>query len=312
MQKLLAPCAGLLLVAALAAGCGKSGTSTGPFAGSGSSGDQAEVTEQLAQNPSYVDDDVSTSSDITAAQGTATESGTQPLGTLAAIQPIQFWRTISDVHRTFEFAFSDTDSTGHPTVAVVTVRKRLSGSFNILTAPPQDSVFENSVVHKPLHEEWVRRILLRRVRVSEFGGPRWRIAALSGVRVTSRDAQAHIDSLRVQASGVDTTFTDPLAFQRLRHVLYFDVGDSVTLTVTTQRNDDVVVLQHRDRRFRLHNNGDDTYTGVFHVRLLAGLHHLGVNALSNGTLFDDQAPYDSQSWILPYVVRPTELASFEP
>ena len=71
-------------------------------------------------------------------------------------------------------------------------------------------------------------------------------------------------------------------------------------------------LLSRDRRFRLHSNGDNTYTGVFHVRLLAGLHHLGVNALSNGTLFDDQAPYDSQSWILPYVVRPTELASFEP
>ena len=312
MKRFSVPCAGLLVLAAMVSGCGKSGTSTDPFGGSGSSGDQAQVTEQLAQNPSYVDDDVSQTPDITAAQAPAAESVAQPFGTLTAIQPIQFWRTIRDVRRTFEFAFSDTDSTGHPTVAVVTVRKGLSGSFNILTAPPQDSVFANDIVRKPLHDQWVRRILLERVRVPELGRPRWRIAALSGVEVTSRDGQTRIESLRVQASGVDTTFTDPLAFQRLRHVLHFDAGDSVTLTVTTPRNDDVVVLQHRDRRFRLHSNGDNTYTGVFHVRLLAGLHHLGVNALSNGTLFDDQAPYDSQSWILPYVVRPTELASFEP
>ena len=42
--------------------------------------------------------------------------------------------------------------------------------------------------------------------------------------------------------------------------------------------------------------------------MLAGVHHLGVNALSRGAIFDDRAPYDSQAWILPYVVRPTELA----
>jgi hypothetical protein len=39
---------------------------------------------------------------------------------------------------------------------------------------------------------------------------------------------------------------------------------------------------------------------------------VGVNALSSGTLFDDQAPYDSKAWIVPCVVNPTELAEFIP
>jgi hypothetical protein len=91
-------------------------------------------------------------------------------------------------------------------------------------------------------------------------------------------------------------------------VLHFDRDDSVTVTATTLRNDDIVVIQHRHRRLRFHNNGDNTYTGVFRAAFLARVNHAGVNALSRGTLFDDEEPYDSQAWILPYVVRPTVLA----
>ena len=36
--------------------------------------------------------------------------------------------------------------------------------------------------------------------------------------------------------------------------------------------------------------------------------HFGVDALSNGTLFDDQAPCDSQAWLLPVLLDPDEVA----
>jgi hypothetical protein len=37
-----------------------------------------------------------------------------------------------------------------------------------------------------------------------------------------------------------------------------------------------------------------------------------VNALSHGTLFDDQAPYDSQAWLLPVVLAPDQVADALP
>ena len=66
-------------------------------------------------------------------------------------------------------------------------------------------------------------------------------------------------------------------------------------------------LYLRDMRFRLKNNGDDTYSGTFRTGWLTGVRHFGVNALSHGTLFDDTAPYDSQRWVLPYVLAPERL-----
>jgi hypothetical protein len=302
-QLLLA--ATLLAAMGLMAGCSKN-TVNGPSSplppgNSGSVADQAAVANALSLAPQVVEDGQFESSEA------ATVGGGVP-GTLAAISPIRFWRTITHVERRFQFVFSDSDSTGRPTTAVVTVNKLLTGTFNILTGVPgTDSVPMDSTLHvirKPLVDHWVRRVLL----VRRPGSDRWHVVATSGVKVTSKDATTQIASLRVQATGVDTTLTDPLAFFRLRRILSFDPDDQVTLTVTTMRSDDVVFLLLRDHRFRFHNNGDDTYTGVFRLPTLAGLGHAGVNAFSNGTLFDDKAPYDSQAWLAPFLIRPTVMA----
>src|SRR5439155_19734444 len=122
-----------------------------------------------------------------------------------------------------------------PTTAVLTVHKRLSGWFNILA---KDSVTEGSptegqVVRKSLHDHWVRRILLKRIAPTTGSELRpWRIAAVSGVEVTSRDAQTRLQSLRVQSGDLDTTMTRPLAFWRLRRVLRLEANAQVTLTAT--------------------------------------------------------------------------------
>jgi len=62
------------------------------------------------------------------------------------------------------------------------------------------------------------------------------------------------------------------------------------------------VLMHRERKFKLDNNGDNSYSGLWKVPARQGFHHVGFNALSNGTLFDDQAAYSSSGWILNYIV----------
>jgi hypothetical protein len=76
----------------------------------------------------------------------------------------------------------------------------------------------------------------------------------------------------------------------------------VTLTATTGSASDVVLFYGHDVRRRFTNNGDGTFTFTFTAGRFIGLRNFGVDALSHGTLFDDTAPYDSNAWILPYVV----------
>ena len=305
----------LPLLLGLLAGCSQQGTISGPDDPAADTGpDQAEVASVVAANPSYVDDEVSESPEQTSVGARASASGPAVLGAQAAIQPITFWREIRDIDRRLEFAFRDIDDTGRPSTAVVTIHKRFTGSFNILVADevPEGSPPQSHVIHKPLADHWVRRILLKRVTLADSDRRAWRIVATSGVQVTSREAETRITSLRVQSGPLDTTITEPLAFFRLRAILKLDPLAEVTLTATTLRADDVVLLYLRDRRVRFHGNGDGTYSATFPVPDRTGLHHVGVNALSNGTLFDDQAAYDSQAWIEPYRVHPLELAEGTP
>ena len=285
----------------LLAGCGKSGSMVAPP--SGASSDQTSASQEVARHPELVEDGMYTS-ETQAPAG----SRTAPAGSLAAIQPIFFWRHIDRIERTFEFAFSDTDSTGQPTTAVVVVHRHLSGTFNVVAEGGGPS--EGTLVKKPLHDHWVRRLLLKHVGSDSFRP--WRIAATSGVQVTSRDAQTRIQSLHVQSGALDTTITDPLAFFRLRRLLRLGVDADVMLTATTNANDDVVVFYVGDRRLRFQSQGDGTYTFTWKVAATDGVRHFGVNALSHGSLFDDQAPYDSQAWILPYLAGVPELADLAP
>jgi hypothetical protein len=334
--------AGLAL--ALLSGCGKKN----PTAANGLSTpgtDQAAVSGVVAATSSLVDDGLMESADQ------ALFSATTPSGALSAVRPLHYWRRITNIRRSFSFAFSDTDTTGRPTRAVVTVHKELSGTFNLIfDATPNDTMLFDTVgvVHKPLNDLWVRQILLRRVHRMPDGdmvlgsGPEdgddhngggdghhghhrdeWKVAGISGVDVRSFDPSAStegspafgatkIQSLRIQATALDTTINDPLQFILLHRIHIFGPSEDVTLTVTTSSSTDVLVLVRTGLRRRFHNNGDKTYTLTWHTSPEDGLHHFGVNALSNGTLFDDQAPYDSDAWIFPYAISPCAMADYLP
>lgn len=307
----------LLLAGGLAAGCGRNaGDPLAPTSGStGAANEPAEASQAMAAAPELIDDGQFEGADQTRIDA--------PAGATAAIHPLYFFRNITSVERQFEFAFADTDSTGRPTTAFVTVHKFLRGTFNVAAGPRIEAGVRDTsriqIVRKPLADHWVRRLLLKRVPpppatlgTAERERPRWRVAASSGVDVTSRGATTNIRKLEIRTASRDTVIEDPLALFRLRRVMKFDAAEEVTLVVTTGRGDDVVVLVRAGLRARFRNNGDNTYTLVWHSPAQAGLFHVGVNALSNGTLFDDQAPYDSEAWIVPCIVAPAELAEFVP
>jgi hypothetical protein len=301
----------LLLLGGVLAGCGRNpGDPLAPTSGgSGAANDEAEISQSMQGAPELVEDGQYQSADPMQVDGAA--------GAANAINPLYFVRNIQRVETRFEFAFADTDSTGRPTTAFVAVNRNLFGTFNILAGTRTEGGVRDTVrVRKPLADHWVRHLLLKRVPVPAdarlMGRSRWRIAATSGIDVTSRAATTRIVSLEIKTASRDTVITDPLALFRLRGVMKFDAGEAVTLIATTERNDDVVVLLRAGLRARFANNGDNTYTLAWHAPAVGGLFHVGVNALSNGTLFDDQAPYDSKAWIVPGVVRPAELAEYVP
>ena len=308
----------LPLAIALLTGCSRQGTLSGPQdpGATPPTGDQAQVSAALAAEPSYVDDEVSESGDQTSTQGMTASDDAGLMGAQAAIRPLAFWRNIRSVERKLEFEYLDNDEQGRPTTAIVTIHKFFLGTFNILVGDqvPEGSPPTGHVIHKPLADHGIRRVMLKRVPATDPDSAHreWRIVATSGIKITSREAVTRIESLRIQSGALDTTITDPLAFFRLRSIIKLDPLGDVTLTATTRSADDVVLLYLRDQRRPFHNNGDNTYTARFRVPDRTGLHHVGVNALSNGTLFDDTAPYDSQSWIEPYLVHPLVIADGTP
>jgi hypothetical protein len=298
-----------LLLAIPLAGCGRENAITAPPGSSPTAQDQAEIESALAASPEVMDESVYTSTEETS----VADGGSG----LALIRPLRFWRRIDDVQRRFEFAFADTDSTGRPTTAIVTVHAVISGSFNILAGDPDastDPATRDSLelVRKRLRDHAVRRVMLKRMRVNDAGRALWKIVAVTGVGVRSEGATTDIQSLRIRGASLDTTITNPLEFRRLRHILAFDAGEQVELTVTTAALDDIVLLVRPAARFRFHNNGDGSYTGRWTVPSVPGIRLVGVNALSRGTLFDDEAPYDSEAWLFHFAVRPTAIADALP
>lgn len=317
----------VLAVAALA-GCGANEKLAPQISSAPGSpaADEAEVNQAMVESPDLVEDGVFAGLDETAMDASTGFGAASPD---ALIHPLRYWREIKSIERRVEVTFSEDDADGRPTRALVVIHKQLRGIFNIAAGvrgdgePSPTDARDPSIklVQKRLADHWIRKLVLQRVRPdgdAETDRIRWhwKIVGTSGVEVTSNLPDVKptlIKSVHIRSAGFSTTITDPLALQRLGALLKFEAETEVGITVTTERPDDVVVLMHRERRFVLKPNGDNTYSGVWQAPLREGFHHLGLNALAHGTLFDDEAPYSSQAWILPYVVRGAEpAAALEP
>ena len=284
----------LVALAFVLAGCGSN--VAGP--GISQDGEPAQVTRAIDGALALVYDGLSGTE-----QGTpAAASASRGAEVATAIHPLTFWRTIERERRTFDFAFADTDTAGRPTLALVTIHRHLRGTFNIVTGSQDDPAQAERLIRKPLDDWWTRKVLLRRVPADDVSRGLWRVAAVSGVDIATAEGTTHIVSLRVRTSSRDTTITDPLALIRLRSALRFVPDDTVHLTVTTGRSDDIVILHLADRRFHFHDNGDNTYSVSWVVGGDLAWRHLGVDAMSHGTLFDDVERYDSNRWRIPFLI----------
>ena len=286
----------MMTLAALAlAGCGKSTEVTQANPGGTPAGsDAAQVTAVVDNNPEYADEDVFSTNQVG-----SFEVG----GGFAAVRPLRFFRQITNVERSRDVEFGSPDADGRPTMALVTLHRHLTGTFHLLAGSTDPNDTTRTRIAKPLDDQWTRRILLQRVKLPN-DSLRWRLVGTSGAQVKTQGGSTNLISLRIQAAGVDTTITDPLAMHRLRRVLLLPPGTPVRLTATTGSASDAVLFYGRDMRRRFVNNGDGTHSFEFPVGRFVGLANFGVDVLSNGTLFDDTAAYDSNAWIFLFAVDP--------
>jgi hypothetical protein len=250
----------LLLAGGLIAGCGRNpGDPMAPAGGSGGGAvdESAEVSQALSSSPELIEDGQFESAEMTQVDGA------EP-GRFAAINPLYFFRKIESVERRFEFAFADTDSTGRPTTAIVTVHKLLRGTFNIVTGT---RVWRHGAIHAgsdrgkrlpttgALAARQARPAAADRPRDADRLRPRWRIAASRGRdHVAARD-HAH-PLARDPTATQDTVIEDPLAFFRLRRILKLNPGEEVRLVATTERRRRGGAGARGLRALR--NNGDNT------------------------------------------------------
>ena len=284
----------LTLLAFSLVSCGKSGSMTSPNANgsSGTASDDAQITQELANYPQFWQEDLA---------GAVGPLLTSDPGTFAVIEPLRFWRQIDDVQTEKQIEYSNPDSLGRPRLAIATIHRTLTGSFFIAARDTNGGDTSFVLVKKPLLDDWTRRVAFVRHARRDTGLTRWRLAGTSGVDVRTRDGVTRLQSLRIQAGAVDTTITDPLELHRLRQLIKLPPDVPIVLTARTAATDDVVLFRGSSLRRRFVNNGDGTHTFTLPGYRFDGLRHFAVDALSNGTLFDDAANYDANAWILPYI-----------
>jgi hypothetical protein len=234
-------------------------------------------------------------------------------GGYSAIRPLRFWREITRETSTVDTQFGAPDSSGRPTLALVTVHRHFLGTFDIVAGATSPTDTTRTLIKKPLDDDWTRKlVLVRDARPGSVGPAGWRLAGTSGIEVHTRGGSTHLVSLRIQSGLLDTTITDPLELHRLRRIELLEPGAPVTLTATTGNASDVVLFYGYDMRRRFVNDGNGTFTFTFEAGRFPGLRYFGVGALSNGTLFDDQAAYDSNAWVFPFVVAPQRMPADGP
>jgi hypothetical protein len=303
----------LLLVAApLMSGCGREGalSPTSP----GASSDQQTFSNMIDQEPSLSEGETYETpgeGEFPESYGASAGVTGDAFATADAIRPVYFFRTIRERSREIDVHIEEDTS---KVVAHVAVTDHFAGSFDIVTVDSTESGLVRHVTRKPLRDTGRFRAVFARWKRPSPDDPdapedgarsiddwsRWHLVAISGREIHSPENTARIASVRLQTeAGLDTTIEDPLALWRFpRGLLRIPANTKVMVTVKTEDPTDAVFLLAGWGHQRLRPTAEG-FVGAFRSPYDTRLFRFGVNALDHGTLFDDQARYDSDFWGLP-------------
>lgn len=255
-------------------------------------GCEEKVTEAEKTDEEALQDLVNELSDWFAVDGHLGEETTEDPPTKEPILPIFWWRKVDrPIHRIITV-----DVIGDS--AFATIQADIHGWFNIMIQP-------DSLIHKDLADSSIRYAVFKRDTVSTYHRG-WRLMGLSGVEIVSDANTVEIDSVRVEIvdTGWDTLIVDPLEIFSREDVLTLPPDAQVEVTAYTNDSTACVFLHTfrpwRPRRWRFMHLENGVYHGFWFTPHRHGIHHAAVDIIQYETIFDDEYPYDSNAWLLPY------------
>jgi hypothetical protein len=286
---LFATAALLVGVLLLLAGCGDSITTSEP-----PEADDEDVLREYLEEDGLFDDMGPYEAGQTTLGG---GEGREP------IDPLTYWRVVTDHECRREIVVDPSERTAH-----VTVHRQIWGDLHIIDESMVEYV-------KPFHHEGLRYATFVRVpgwepnegQGGETPGNRfrhgpWVLTELSGFRAQSDTLTISIDWMRIQSATVDVTITDPLDLKAVPdEILRLQVGEDVTVTVSGPPADAILFLHRRRWKSPLQYDGE-AFVGTWTVGR-RGRHCAWIEAMAHDTLFESEHPEDTLIWGMPYVVE---------
>jgi hypothetical protein len=213
-----------------------------------------------------------------------------------------------------------------PNLAVATIMHSFNGSCYILAEDTTDTNTVGKLYRKGMENKITRRVVLRKQQQAGNRHRNWRMRRISGSLTESRQTTLDFEWIKIQtADGQEWIFEDPLdIIADLDSIPTFSHRDSVKIFVKINNSSpysempgEEVMLRYRNDRgmhrarkefndeglYPDENAGDGIYSGWWLVGDRRGVFHVFVDAIDNGTLYDDQLPYNSKVWGFPYIVR---------
>ncbi len=261
------------------------------------------------------------------------EDSAEASGDRSEIDPLDFWRVITDRQREVEILIDQTAGT-----AEMTVYRDVWGELHIVDEDMVEYI-------KDFHHEGVRYANF--VRDAEWAPPRggnpsnggdqanggdstnggsssnggndregeqhhyrhgpWELTEVSGFLAHSDTVTVSIDWMRIQGDSVDVTVNDPLELMAVPdEIMHFAEGEEITVTVSGPVEGSLLYLHTRRVKTVLQPTGGSEFSATYTAGR-TGRYNLWVQAIARETIFDSEYPDDTLVWGVPYVVAIEEL-----
>ena len=217
---------------------------------------------------------------------------------------------------------------GPDTMAIATITRSFDGKFIAVEKDTNQSTPEDFIIYeKDMVNGIVRKAKFRRINFTNNPLNNWKLVEVSMAEGQSDPTTISFDEVTIEAPNMEPIIiTSPLDYfmNRREGIPTFSPGDTVKVYTTLNNINNyppepgTTLLLHFGvdrwmRRARRPFNdagfypdqiaGDGIFSGFWVAQHRPGIYHAVVDAIDNGTIYDDVAPYNSYGWGTVYKIE---------